>query len=190
MRIIAGKHRGRKLDTIEGKQLRPTTGMAREAIFNILAHGNFGADESNILDGCRVLDLFCGCGALAAEAISRGAERAVLIDMDSAHLELARGNIDRLGEGGKAAFIRADSSNPPMAQVKCNLVFVDPPYNQGLVEKSLKNIIAAGWVESGAIIIVESGKMEEFTFPEQFTILDSRIYSASKVTFLRFVGSS
>jgi len=184
MRIISGKYKGRKLETLTGKQLRPTMGVAREAIFNILSHGEFGVE--GFLDGCRVLDLFCGCGALAAEALSRGAEKAVLIDINQNHLDTARHNIRHMGEEANSIFIRADSSNPPPARVTCNLIFIDPPYKESLVNNTLQNLVKSNWLENQAIVVIETWKKEDIVMPEGFTEVHDRHYGNCRIRLLRW----
>lgn len=181
MRVISGKHRGRKIETIDSKKLRPTTGMAREALFNILTHGRFAEDDKKLLDGCRVLDLFCGCGALSIEAISRGAAHATLMDIDQEHLDIAKQNFRSMGEIDNTAFIRGDSSMPPKAHTPCNLVFLDPPYGKGLVATALKNIIAGKWLAENAIIVVETAKNEEPEIPEGLVAVEDRKYGNSRI---------
>lgn len=184
MRVISGKHRGRAIETVSGKQLRPTMGMAKEALFNILSHGQF----ADLLPDARVLDLFCGCGALAIEAISRGAGHAVLIDIDTAHLDIARKNIKSLGESDNVTFIRSDSSNPPVAHSPCNLIFIDPPYGKKLVDVSLKSLINGKWLAKDAVIVIETGKTEDIKIPEGFTELEDRKYGNSRIRILQWNG--
>jgi 16S rRNA (guanine966-N2)-methyltransferase len=182
MRVISGKYRGRVIESVSGKQLRPTMGMAREALFNILSHGRF----ADLLDGANVLDLFCGCGALAIEALSRGAGHAVLIDIDPKHLDIARKNIHAIGESGNTTFIRGDSSTPPPTTLPCNLIFVDPPYGKKLADISLKNLIQTGWLAQDAIIVVETSKVEDVNAPAGFTELDDRKYGNSRIRILQW----
>jgi len=188
MRVIAGKHKGRIIETVSSKKLRPTTGMAREAVFNILAHGNFKEDGSNLLDECRVLDLFSGCGALSIEALSRGASHVTLIDIDPQHLNIARKNISSIGESESASFIRGDSSTPPPATAPCDLIFLDPPYGKGLVASALKNLLSGGWLAKDAVIVVETGKNEDIEQPEYFTQLNDRKYGNSRIRIMQWNG--
>jgi 16S rRNA (guanine966-N2)-methyltransferase len=186
LRVISGKYRGRKIETVSSKQLRPTTGMAREALFNILTHGRFAPDGEQFLDGCIVLDLFCGCGALSMEAISRGAKHATLMDIDQEHLDIAKKNFRSIGEIDNAAFIRGDSSTPPTARVPCNLIFLDPPYGKNLVPIALKNIIAGKWLAEGAIIVIETAKGEDITLPEGLEEIDDRKYGNSRIRIVEW----
>lgn len=190
MRVIAGKFKGRNIETLKDHSptLRPTTGVAREALFNILSHGQFAEDGTNILHGARVLDLYCGSGALAIEAMSRGAGYAVFIDMEKKHLDIARKNIEKLGESENAAFIRADSSNPPPAHVPCNLVFIDPPYNKGLAQITLENLMKGNWLTKDAILVIETAKREDVIVPEGFEELEDRTYGNSRMRIIRWNG--
>lgn len=188
MRVFSGKHRGRKIETVSSKQLRPTTGMAREAIFNILTHGKYSEDGESLLTNANVLDLFCGCGALSMEALSRGAASVTLIDIDKEHLDVARQNIKTIGEENKAVFIRADSSTPPPARTPCDLIFLDPPYNQGLVAKALTGIMSGNWLAKNARIVVETDYREDVKFPDKFEELDNRKYGNSRIRILKWVG--
>lgn len=185
MRVISGKHRGRKIETVSDKNLRPTMGIAREAVFNILSHGQF-AGENRLLDGCVVLDLFCGCGALSIEALSRGASKAILIDIDQQHLDIARQNLKTIGEVENAVFLRADSSNPPPARQECNLVFIDPPYKKDLVEPCLRSLERGRWLADGAIIVLETEKKEEPKIPDGIEELSNRNYGNSRIRILKW----
>src|SRR5262249_35282473 len=102
MRIVAGKHRGHKLATPDDLAVRPTSDRARESLFNILEHGKFAAGGISAVRGARVLDAFCGTGALGLEALSRGAAHATFMDQDTTALKLARTNAQKLGENGHA----------------------------------------------------------------------------------------
>ena len=186
MRIIAGKHRGRNIKVIQDRKLRPTTGIAREALFNILSHGRFNDSGDSLLNGARVLDLFCGCGALSIEAISRGAEHVTLIDIERKHLDLAKDNIEKIDELDKASFLCGDSANPPPANKACNLVFIDPPYRKNLVITALTKIESNGWLEDGAVVVVESGKKEDIEFPKNYNVLDKRNYGNSTINILQW----
>ncbi|HMI80493.1 MAG TPA: RsmD family RNA methyltransferase, partial [Solirubrobacterales bacterium] len=122
MRVIAGELKGQRLVAPRGWKVRPTSDRVREAIFSALG---------DRVEGARVLDLYCGTGALAIEALSRGAEGAVLVDQDT---RPALGNVQRLGLAERAELVRADVgrwlgrvSDAPAAG-KFDLVFVDAPY--------------------------------------------------------------
>lgn len=186
MRITAGKYRGRRIESIQGKELRPTMGVTREAIFNILTHGQF----TNLLPGCRVLDLFCGCGTFSIEALSRGAAHVTCMDIKPDHLQVARDNIEHIQETAHATFIRADSSNPPPASAPCDLIFMDPPYYKNLALPTLQNALKAGWLSESAVVVVETGAKEHFVLPEGFEAYETRRYSNSRIHIFKRSTSS
>lgn len=186
MHIFSGSLKGRKITSPKGKSVRPTSGRTREAIFNILTHGNFLSDSHTAVEDSRVLDLYCGSGALAFEAISRGASHAVLIDIENNNLETVRSNAQRMGIDAQITCIRSDSSNPPPARMACNLVFIDPPYKSGLAQKTLSNIAKSGWLSENAIIVMELEKREDVPIPEGFEIITERKYGITKIIVLRW----
>ncbi|MGB8274346.1 MAG: 16S rRNA (guanine(966)-N(2))-methyltransferase RsmD [Alphaproteobacteria bacterium] len=182
MRIVGGKHRGRKLAAPAGKRVRPTSDRAREAVFNILSHGRFA--DSSPISGKRVCDAFCGTGAMGLEALSRGAAHATFLDSDPAVLEIAKENAEKLGETQNARFVRADATRPPKAPAPCGLLFLDPPYGSGLAQPALAALGRAGWIAEDAVVVVEVGAREKFAAPQGFETLDERRYGAARVILL------
>jgi 16S rRNA (guanine966-N2)-methyltransferase len=187
MRIVGGRHRGRKLVGPEDKNdaLRPTSDRARESLFNILEHGRFSRDGTSLVREARVLDVFCGTGAVALEALSRGAAGAVLIDKDPAAIALAHRNLAALGESARARVIQADASQPPHASEPHTLAFLDPPYRSGLAAPALTGLDRAGWLAPGAVCVVEIERREPFMAPAGFAVLDERGYGRARLVFLR-----
>ena len=189
MRIVAGRHKGRALIAPPGEDIRPTSDRARESLFNILAHGRMArADGTSPIAGAVVLDAFCGTGALALEALSRGAERAVLIDNRPTALNVARANFRALGEEARALLVLADATEPPSrapAQPAATLAFLDPPYRSGLGAQALAALDARGWIAPEAVVVVESEARGAFAPPDGFTLLDERRYGKAKIRFLR-----
>lgn len=179
MRLVGGDLRGRRLETPAGRDIRPTSDRTREAIFNILAH----ADWAPEIEGIRVLDAFCGTGALGLEALSRGADHAVFMDQGREALDLVRRNVAALGVGDRCAVLRADVLRPPRAQAPCPLVFLDPPYGQGMAAKALTALTERGWCVSGGLAVVETGL--EDTFELDLERFDERVYGDTRVYFLR-----
>lgn len=187
MRIIAGKFKGRRIETLDSKNLRPTMAMAKEAVFNILSHGQFVNDDGkDALQDSVVLDLFCGCGALAIEALSRGAAHVTFVDIEQDHLEIARRNVRNLGELDKASFIRTDSATPPPARRQVDLVFLDPPYDSGLAKVALQNLVRAKWLKEGAIIVLETSRKDDTEIGKSFTEILLRSYGNAKIRILKF----
>jgi len=186
MRIVAGKHRGRKLAAPDDFDIRPTSDRARETLFNMLAHSGYGDGGASPLLEARVLDACCGTGALGLEALSRGANEAVFLDRDRRALKLARKNTGDLNETDRADFIPADATMPPRAEKPCDIFFLDPPYGAGLAETILAALAGSGWLKEGAIGVVETGRADDFTPPAGFTVLKTRDEGAAKITFLRY----
>jgi 16S rRNA (guanine966-N2)-methyltransferase len=183
MRIVSGRHRGRAIAAPPGRAIRPTSDRVRESVFNILSHG-LGRDAP-ALEGARVLDVFAGTGAMGLEALSRGAGHATFMDTDIAP---CRANVDALGEAGQSEIIRADALHPPRAGAPAALVFIDPPYGEGLAGAALTALDEAGWIAPGTICVVEARATEEITPTPEFTVLDDRRYGAARIRFLRRDG--
>lgn len=183
MRIVGGRHRGRRLTAPPGRLVRPTSDRTREALFNILAH-------RLDLEGADVLDAFAGSGAVGLEALSRGAARAFLLERHPAALDVIRRNIAELGEGGHAVVLRADATRPPPARAACRFVFLDPPYDQGLAAPALAALAARGWLAPEALAVVEVRAREAFEPPDGFVIEDERVYGEARLVLLSPSASS
>ena len=188
MRIVGGRHRGRKLIAPEGAAVRPTSDRARQALFNILAHGRFATGGASPLVEASVADLFCGTGALGLEAISQGAGRAILIDSDTGALKAASANVQALGERERVMIRQADAASPGLPPWPCTLVFLDPPYRSGLAAPAVIALASDGWLAPAAIVVVELDAREDLAPPPGFTLADLRRYGRAKIVFLRFAG--
>ncbi|MDB5411593.1 MAG: putative Ribosomal small subunit methyltransferase [Rhodospirillales bacterium] len=185
MRIIAGRHRGRTLLAPEGDAVRPTSDRAREALFNILAHGDLASSGPAYADAT-VLDAFAGTGAFGLEALSRGATAAIFLEKSRPALAALRRNIQTLGEDARSRVIVADATAPPQAPAAATLAFLDPPYNKGLAAPALAGLAAAGWLAPDALAIVEVPAAEAIAPTAGFTLLDERRYGIAKLVFLRY----
>jgi len=178
MRIVAGKYRGKKLWAPEGKDVRPTSERAREAIFNIL-YSHFGGDYANM----NIADIFAGTGAFGFEALSRGFKSVTFVDIDTAAVQKNAKLFT--AESDKIKIVRADATKLPRIRQKFNMVFTDAPYARGLTEKALQQLLSQEWVADKAVCIVEVRKDEIFPLPEAFELLDERVYGLARVIFLR-----
>ena len=168
MRIVAGQYRGKKLWTPEGKEVRPTSERAREAIFNIL--------------NSHLADIFAGTGAFGLEALSRGAASVTLVDKDTS---LAAKNAKMfVKEQAKIKLIKADALNLPHLRDKFNMVFMDAPYAKGLTEEVLKQLLEKDWLEPNSLCIVEIKKDEHIDIPQKYELLDERVYGLARILFL------
>lgn len=157
MRIIAGAWRSRRLLAPEGENTRPTADRVRETLFSMLA-SRLGSFE-----WLHVLDLFAGSGALALEALSRGADSALLVEQGAAAARAVEANIRALG--ANARLLRADATRLPPAPRAFDLVFLDPPYGQGLVDAALRSALAGGWIAPHAWIAAETAREEALAVP-------------------------
>lgn len=181
MRIIGGSLRGLKLaDPGAGDpaaHLRPTTDRVREAIFNLLTNGA-GPDP---VPGARVLDLFAGTGALGLEALSRGAARVAFVDDGAVARALLRQNIEKARAMGVTDVWRRDAT--ALGQNRgagYDLIFLDPPYEQGLGEKALASALAGGWIAPGATVVWEERRPP--LVPAPLIQTDQRRYGDTVVT--------
>jgi len=188
LRIIAGRHRGRKLAPIAGDALRPTGGRAREAIFNILAHAAF-APRPAYADAV-VLDAFAGSGALGLEALSRGARFVTFMERDRAVRAVLSANVAALGAERQTAVIAGDALSPPRAHAPASLAFLDPPYADDIAAQALAALAAAGWLQPEAIAVVELPARRDFAPPSGFVPIDERRYGAAKIVFLRYSAAT
>jgi 16S rRNA (guanine966-N2)-methyltransferase len=191
MRIVAGKHRGRRIAAPEGHDVRPTSDRAREALFNILEHGRFTADGTSPLIGARVLDVFAGSGALGLEALSRGAAHLTCIENSATARSAMRANAKALSETARVTVVQADATKPaPPAGPPCQLVLMDPPYRSGLAAPALAALAERGWLADGAICVAEISAAEAMEAPPGFAPLDERRYGKAKLVFLRYVPAT
>jgi 16S rRNA (guanine966-N2)-methyltransferase len=181
MRIIAGKHKGRKVEVGRAAtQVRPTSGFAREAIFNIVTHGQF----QGLLDGANVADIFCGSGALGLEALSRGAAHVTFVDNDHHALQSARRNAAQMGEEGNAVFLRADAAQLPPARAEFQLILLDPPYFGTLLPQALASLLAQGWIGAETLVVAEHDARENPPLPAGLAIVDERRYGRATIRLL------
>ncbi len=179
MRIIGGKHRGRVLTEFKGEAIRPTADRVKESVFNML---------SREIAGARVLDLFCGSGALGLECISRGAKEAVFNDCSKDSVAVLTANIKKLGEG-EVCTVRALDYLACLSalQGKFDIVFLDPPYRFDYGVKAAEEIARRGLLAEDGVIVYERDKPFEESAAENFGLLvaDVRKYGKTYVSFLR-----
>lgn len=152
MRIIAGSARGRRLRTLSGQAIRPTSDRVKEALFSILA-------SRFELVGAEILDLFAGSGALGIEALSRGAAHATFVEQSAPALAVLRANLEASGFSPQAHVLRArvDRGLEQLATTgkRFDGVLLDPPYGQGLVPETLRRIDDLGLVGAGGWVLAE-----------------------------------
>ncbi len=190
MRITSGQFRGKPIQAPEGRATRPTSDRARQAVFNILEH----APWSPGVRGARVLDLFAGSGALGLEAVSRGAAFCLFVDTDEAARGAIRDNVEALGLFGATRIHRRDATDlgarPTSAGAAFSLAFLDPPYRQGLGERTLAALAGGGWLEPDALAVLERETGGPLPSADGFELVDQRVYGVAEVSFLRFATSA
>ncbi|MEK6726424.1 MAG: 16S rRNA (guanine(966)-N(2))-methyltransferase RsmD [Deltaproteobacteria bacterium] len=185
MRVISGTARGRMLASFRGDKIRPTADKVKGSIFNIIA-SNFGP-----LENMEVLDLFSGTGNLGIEALSRGAAKAAFVDEHPASINILKENVDICGFAERSEIIQAtvESGIKILFKrgIKFNLVFLDPPYGKGLIEKTIEEIISRDILEDGAVVIAEHSLREKPLMEyDGLTLTDRRKYGDTEVSFYLF----
>lgn len=179
MRIIGGTLRGKKLYSIKGLAIRPTTDYLRESVFNILANG---------VEDAAVLDLFAGTGSLGIEALSRGAETAVFVDKAPHAIKVLTRNIGACCLEGRSTILKHDILYGlrflKSIDRAFGLVFIDPPYDKGFVERTMQLLDRTQSTSERVCIVVEHSRHE--ALPEKvarFVLCDQRDYRKTLVSF-------
>ncbi len=191
MRIVSGEFRGRKIIVPDTKDTRPTMDKTRQAVFNILRSAAWAlkSDGAPILHGARVLDVFAGSGAMGLEALSQGAQGAVFVESGKLAVEAIKKNIAAMSLTARARVMEKDALKlPPNGEGAYDLVFLDPPYDEGLLSDALDALREKGYIGAETLLVLEMQKKHDA--PQGVTILDARQYGVSKVTFCKVKMSS
>ena len=174
MRVIAGRYGGRRLHAARGRTVRPTADRVREALFSILGPAVAGAT---------VLDLFAGTGALAIEALSRGARHATCVERDPRALAALGRNVDELGLADRVTIARGDAVDharrAEQSGATYDIVFCDPPYRLPL-ESIREAVIGAGWWTTA--VVLEHAAMTAPPEPPAGVTADTRRYGDTAIT--------
>lgn len=185
MRIIAGEARSRIILAPEGRDTRPTLDRVRENLFNILQWQ---------CPGARVLDLFAGSGALALEALSRGAAEAVLADCDARAVRVERQNVEALGFSQRARVLQADwreTVRKLSAEGRSfQLVFLDPPYAMEDLTAVFEALRTGGLIDADSLVIVEHQAGHPPQVGEGFLMVDQRKYGYAGIHIFRMKGEA
>ncbi len=182
MRIVGGTLKGRTLASPKHDGVRPTSDRVREAVFNILAHGN----DFPPIEGARVIDLFAGTGALGIEAVSRGARYCLFVETDTQSRALVRRNVETFGLTGVTRLYRRDATDmgPAGTMEPFDIAFLDPPYGKGLGEKALAALAEGLWLKPGALALLEERAGSDVTLPEGYEEKDRRTWGDTDVYML------
>lgn len=171
MRIITGRARGIRLDTLEGEETRPTSERVKEAVFSMLQFD---------IEGREVLDLFSGSGQMALEAVSRGAAAATLVDKSKNAIKIIEKNAEKTKLSKYCRIVNSDSLDfiKRNKEKKYDIIFIDPPYASGLYIPILKLLYEYEMIKPTSLIVCESDFEK---------LLDNdgelqRIYSVKKVS--------
>ena len=195
MRVVAGDLRGRKIEGPAGNNTRPTTDKVREAVFNAL-------NSLDVVEECRVVDLFAGSGALGIEALSRGAKHCVFVENDRRAVTVLKQNLDALGVADKSLVVVLDISSPSSLSrlrellANADLVLADPPYGYGKWPELFAAIADAGTPASSDIlpkdvlVVAETENRSSLydTPPQGWELTRERTYGRTRVGFFRRTG--
>jgi 16S rRNA (guanine966-N2)-methyltransferase len=153
----------------------------RESLFNILEHGYGGVRD------LRVIDLFAGTGALALEALSRGARSALLVDDGAEARALIRANVETLGLGGATRIFRRDARKlgASPAGDPFDIAFLDPPYGRDLAAPTLAALRDGDWLRDNAIVVVEESSTVNIDAPDGYVPAETREFGDTRITILR-----
>ncbi len=187
MRIVAGEWRGRALVAPKGTETRPTSDRVREAVFSAVGSRTGG------FEGIAVLDPFAGSGALAFEALSRGAARAVLIESDRLARDAIGSNAATFGCSDLLSILSGDAfiaarrgvGGGPFA-----LLFLDPPYRivPTQVSQLMEDLAMSGTLEDGALVVYEHARREMPVWPEGFVATGDRMYGSTAISYATYEG--
>jgi 16S rRNA (guanine966-N2)-methyltransferase len=182
MRITGGRARGRRLASFKGVDIRPTSDLVREAVFDLLGLRD--------LNEARVLDLYAGTGSLGLEALSRGAAQAVFIDHSWKAIEVIRKNLKLCGMESSGFVLRRDLEEGlprghPWLVERFDLVFLDPPYGKGLIPPLLAELQKEGLLRPASVVVAQTEKGQEL--PQNLgdlTTAKARTYGSTRITIL------
>jgi 16S rRNA (guanine966-N2)-methyltransferase len=184
MRITGGSLRSRALRAPRGQATRPTSDRVREALFGILT-------SAHVLEGARVLDLYAGTGALALEALSRGADRAVLVESSREALVATRGNVTSLGMEARAQVLACDVRDAARRLARLgpfDVVFADPPWamvDSGEAPRVLADMVAASLLTPEALVVLEHAARTPSPDVTGLTSTQTRRYGDTALTFYK-----
>lgn len=177
MRVITGSARGRRLRELEGQDTRPTTDRVKEGLFSAIQFE---------IEGRRVLDLFAGTGQLGVEALSRGAASATFVDSSPKAFAVVRDNLQITGLSDRAAVTQSDALDfLSRTRERFDLIFLDPPYQSGLLGEAIKRIAAFDILKPRGIIAAEYPRASTLPAPPP-SIRAGRTYRYGKIAVTLF----
>ena len=179
MRIIAGSARRTQLVAPQGQNTRPTSDMARESLFNIIAPH---------VPGAHFLDIFCGSGAMGIEALSRGAKTATFIDNAHSAIQAVQTNLAKTKLATQATVLKASATQALSGlNTAFDIIFLDPPYDTNLANQTIALLSGTSLLAPQGILIVESP--QELIVPAPFTLTSQRKYGRAHFHFINLEGA-
>ena len=178
MRVIAGKYKGRKLESPKSDMIRPTTDKVKEAVFGSLQFD---------IPGSAVLDAFAGSGALGIEALSRGAEHVDFVEKNSACLKTLKDNLNIIG-ADNFSIIKGDVLKISDRLNSYDIVFADPPYDEELYIPFLETAAESRIVNKSGKIVMECRRTFDFILPKMYNFIKKKDYGDISLWFLEYGG--
>lgn len=168
MRVIAGTARSLPLLTPDGMHTRPTQDRIKETLFNMI---------QNYVPGCVFVDLFAGSGQMGIEALSRGASRCYFVDNDKSAIKCITDNVHFTKMEDRATILKSDVSGAVYSihEKDVDLIFMDPPYGEGLEIQVFSNLSKMTWFNENSIAIVESGLDTDFGYVDKYGLKVTKI---------------
>ncbi len=186
MRVIAGSFRGRKLETVDDRTVRPTSDRVKESLFNII---------SEYIVDSQFLDLFAGSGAIGIEALSRGSANVSFIDSSNDSLKVLKQNLSTLHIEDKIEIYHADYKTAiekfKLKNIKFNIIFIDPPYSKGMAQDALALIEEAEILSQDGIIAIEHNEKDDMPQSEtKLFLFKQKKYGSTKLSFYTYYKSA
>jgi 16S rRNA (guanine966-N2)-methyltransferase len=183
MRVTGGQVRGRRLASLKGLQIRPSSDLVRQAIFNLIGQ--------DIL-GVKVLDLFAGTGSLGIEALSRGAVGALFIDKSIQAIKLINKNLQKCGYEAMGSIMKKDLGrglprNSAFIKKRFGLVFMDPPYGKSFIPPLLEELSEIDVLAPSSIVVTESSQIEPL--PEasrELQLINRKTYGGTNINIYHY----
>lgn len=182
MRVIAGSARSVPLITPKGLETRPTSDQIKETLFNML---------QGYVEGSRFLDLYAGSGQIGVEALSRGAEFAAFVEKSDEAVKCIKSNVTKTKFSDKSLVLKMEVLSGirtlELEKKQFDIIFIDPPYNQGLEKGILTALTASNILDEDVIIIVEANKNTDFSYVDELSlkIVKDKLYKNNRHLFLR-----
>ena len=179
MKVISGKYKGRVLEGFDIAGTRPTMDRVKESVFAMI---------QSWLEDAVILDLFAGSGNLGIEALSEGAKQIYLVDKNKKACQVMKRNLDKIGMDEKVIFYgdyKKALDNYKNQSLQFDIIFLDPPYQTDLVQKSIEIIEKNELLTKNGIIVAESNSLDKIIFSKKLQMIKSKKYGDKWVAILQ-----